>query len=336
MRHDPTAHRHTPGTSRRRVVVGMGAGALLAAGWPARAQDAYPAKPIRIVPFGTPGGPIDSVARVYGDEIAKRWGQPVLVDAKPGASGIVAADFVAKAPADGYTLLLTLSLTHTTVPILRPVPYDPAKDFQPLTQIGTGGPMLIVPASNPASDLKSLIEWGKAKGRVTYGTWGIGSAAHIMGELLKRKTGIPLEHVPYKGESVAHLDMFGGVLDIAWANPSTARGHLQAGKVKAIGITGSRRVGTLPQVPTFTEQGYEGFALDSWMGFMGPAGLPAPLVDKLVAVLRELTQAPAAREKLLALGFEPLGNTPAEFAANQRAEIPRWAEVIATAQVSVN
>lgn len=103
MRHDPTNHRHTPGTSRRRVVVGMGAGALLAAGWPARAQDAYPAKPIRIVPFGTPGGPIDAVARVYGDEIAKRWGQPVLVDAKPGASGIVAADFVAKAPADGYT-----------------------------------------------------------------------------------------------------------------------------------------------------------------------------------------------------------------------------------------
>ena len=329
MRHD---------AGRRWVLSGFGAGGLMLLGADARAQDAaYPNKPIRIVPFGTAGGPIDAMARVYGEEISKRWGQPVIVDAKPGASGIVAADFVAKAPPDGYTLLLTLSLTHTTVPLLqKKVPYDPARDFQPLTQIGTGGPMLIVPAANPAGNLKELVAWGKAKGRVTYGTWGIGSAAHIMGELLKQRTGMPLEHVPYKGEGAAHLDMFGGVLDIAWSNPSTARGHLQAGKIKVMGITGSRRVGTLPQVPTFTEQGFDGFGLDSWMGFLAPAQMPAPLVDKLVGLLRELTQGAAAREKLLALGFEPLGNTPAEFAANQKAEIPQWAAVIAAGRVTVD
>ncbi|MBT9489796.1 MAG: tripartite tricarboxylate transporter substrate binding protein [Rubrivivax sp.] len=321
---------------RRRVLGGLGGGMLLW-GLGAQAQDGpYPSKPIRIVPFGTAGGPIDAIARVYGDEINKRWGQPVIIDAKPGASGIVAADYIAKSAPDGYNLLLTLSLTHTTVPLLqKKVPYDPQRDFQPLTQIGTGGPMLVVPATNPANNLKELVAWGKAKGRVTYGTWGIGSAAHIMGELLKQKTGLPLEHVPYKGEAPAHLDMFGGVLDIAWANPSTAKGHLQAGKIKVMGITGSRRVGTLPQVPTFTEQGFDGFALDSWMGFMAPARMPAPLVDKLVALLRELTQAPAARDKLLALGFEPLGNTPGEFAANLQAEIPQWAAVIASGRVTM-
>lgn len=323
MRQDP----------RRRLVLG---GLVLGAAGVRAQQDPYPSRPIRVVPFGTAGGPIDAMARVYGEQITRRWGQQVLVDPKPGASGIVAADFVAKSPPDGYTLMLTLSLTHTTVPLLqKKVPYDALRDFQPLTQIGTGGPMLVVPASNPASDLRSLVAWARAKGRVTYGTWGNGSAAHIMGELLKSRTGAPLEHVPYKGEAAAHMDMFGGVLDIAWANPATARTHLRAGKLKVIGITGSRRVGTIPEVPTFTEQGFEGFALDSWMGFVGPAGMPPAVVDRLVALLRELTQAAEARSKLLDLGFEPLGNTPAEFAANQRAEIPQWAALIKAANVTV-
>ena len=303
----------------------------------ARAQDAaYPNKAIRVVPFGTAGGPIDNIARLYGERLTQRWGQPVVVDAKPGASGIVAADFVAKAPPDGYTLMLTLSLTHTTVPLLqKKVPYDALRDFQPLTQVATGGPMLIVPAANPAANLKEFVAWAKAKGRVTYGTWGNGSAAHLSGELLKQQTGAPLEHVPYKGESVAHMDMFGGVLDCAWSNPATARGHIQAGKVRALGITGARRVGTVPNVPTFAEQGLDGFLLDSWVGFMAPARTPRPVVDKLVAALREITQSAEVRAKLLDLGFEPLGNTPEEFAAAQKAEIPQWAALIKSSGVTI-
>ncbi|MFY9511583.1 MAG: tripartite tricarboxylate transporter substrate binding protein [Rubrivivax sp.] len=306
-------------------------------GLPAQAQDgAYPNKAIRLVPFGTAGGPIDNIARIYGERLAQRWGQTVVVDAKPGASGIVAADFVAKAPPDGYTLMLTLSLTHTTVPLLQQkVPYDPLRDFQPLSQIATGGPMIVVPAANPANTLKEFVAWAKAKGRVTYGTWGNGSAAHLSGELLKRQSGAPLEHVPYKGEAALHLDMFGGVLDAGWANPATARTHVQAGKMKALGITGARRVGTLPNVPTFAEQGFDGFLLDSWVGFMAPAKLPKAVVDKLVAALREITQTPELRAKLSDMGFEPLGNTPDDFAAAQRAEIPQWAALIKASGVTI-
>ena len=322
--------------ARRLMLQWLGASACALPSLRAAAQaGAYPTKPIRLIPFGTAGGPIDTIARIYGERLNQRWGQQVLVDPKPGASGIVAADAVAKAPPDGYTLMLTLSLTHTTVPLLQSkVPYDPLRDFQPLTQIATGGPMFIVPASNPANNLKEFVAWAKAKGRVTYGTWGNGSAAHLSGELFKRVTGAPLEHVPYKGEAPAHMDMFGGVLDAAWANPATARGHLQAGKIKALGITGARRVSTLPAVPTFAEQGYEGFLLDSWLGFFAPAHTPQPIVDKLVGALREITQSAEVRAKLQDMGFEPLGNTPAEFAAAQKAELPQWAALIKAAGIT--
>jgi len=326
----------TPFDPSRRTLV-CGSSALFAwLGLDAFADEgAYPQRPIRLVPFGTAGGPIDHIARSYGEALKQRFGQPVIVDAKPGASGIVAADFVAKAPPDGYTLMLTLSLTHTTVPLLQQkVPYDPVRDFQPLTKIATGGPMFVVPASAPPSNLKEFVAWAQAKGRVTYGTWGNGSAAHLFGELFKRQTGAPLEHVPYKGEAAAHLDMFGGVLDTAWANPATARTHLQAGKIKVLGIIGSQRVGTLPSVPTFTEQGFEGFGLDSWMGFFAPARTPAPVLDKLVPALREITQSLELRAKLLDMGFEPLGGAPDEFAASLKNEYPLWAGLVKAAGVT--
>ncbi|MCP5280744.1 MAG: tripartite tricarboxylate transporter substrate binding protein [Rhodoferax sp.] len=313
----------------------MGLAATAATPLVAQTSD-YPSRTLRIVPFGTGGGPIAIVARSYESALSKRWGQSVIVDAKPGAAGILATDFIAKAAPDGYNLLLTLSLTHTTVPLLQKVPYDPIADFQPLTQIATGGPMLIVPANNPAGNLKEFVAWAKAKGRVTYGTWGTGSAAHLCGELLKRQTGAPLDHVAYKGEAAAHLDMYGGVLDVAWANPATAKASLDGGKIKILGITGSRRVSVLPQVATFTEQGFDGFALDSWLGFMGPARMPRPVVDKLAGALREITQSPEVRERLQALGFEPLGNTPEEFAVAQKAELPQWAALVKAAGVSIN
>jgi len=317
------ALRHGPGA----FLALLGVGALADEG-------AYPSRPIRLVPFGTAGGPIDNIARSYGEAIKQRFGQTVIVDAKPGASGIVATDFVAKAAPDGCTLLLTLSLTHTTVPLLQQkVPYDAVRDFQPLTKIATGGPMFVVPAGAPPNNLKEFVAWAKAKGRVTYGTWGNGSAAHLFGELFKRETGAPLEHVPYKGEAAAHLDMFGGVLDTAWANPATARTHLQAGKIKVMGIIGSQRVGTIPSVPTFTEQGFEGFGLDSWMGFFAPARTPGPVLDKLVAALREITQSPELRSKLLDMGFEPVGGTPEAFAASIKSEVPLWANLVAAAGV---
>ena len=323
-----------PFIDRRAALGRVGSVLLVLGAGPVSADDSFPNRPVRIVPFGTAGGPIDNIARVYAEALKQRWNQPVIVDAKPGASGIVATDFVAKAPPDGYTLMLTLSLTHTTVPLLQQkVPYDPVRDFQPLTKIATGGPMFVVPANAPPNNLAEFVAWAKGKGRVTYGTWGNGSAAHLFGELFKRQTGAPMEHVPYKGEAAAHLDMLGGVLDTAWANPATARTHLQAVKIKVLGIIGSRRVGTIASVPTFTEQGFEGFGLDSWLGFFAPARTPAPVVDKLAAALREATQSPELRSKLLDMGFEPLGSTPDAFANDIKSQLPAWAALVKAAGV---
>jgi tripartite-type tricarboxylate transporter receptor subunit TctC len=303
---------------------------------PLQAQNApFPNRMIRIVPFGTAGGPIDGIARAYADKLQARWGQTVIVEAKPGASGIVATDFVAKSPPDGYTVMFTLPLTHINVPILQKVPYDPVRDFTPLSMIATGGPMLVVRADAPFSDVKGFVEFAKAQGRpLNYGTWGNGSTAHLFGELLKRQSGAPLTHVPYKAEAQVHLDLFGGVLDFAWANPATARGHVQAGKMKALAIAGTRRVSIMPMVATFTEQGFVGFDIDSWIGVYTPAKLPADIQNTWVTALREITAMPEISQRLIAFGFEPLGNTPAQFAERYQADYPRMAELIKAAGVT--
>lgn len=317
--------------TRRSVLAGAALGAVL----PAWAQAAFPGKPIRIVPFGTGGGPIDTLARVYGDKLSARWSQPVVVDAKPGASGIIAADFVAKAPPDGHTVMMTLPLTHVNNHILQAkLPYDPVKDFQPLSMLATGGPMLVARADAPYADLKQFIAHARTKGRMTYGTWGNGSTAHLFGELLRRQTGTDLVHVAYKAEAAAHNDLFGGQLDFAWANPSTARNQTQGGKMKVLGISGTGRVGAMPDVPTFKEQGFNGFDIDSWIGMYAPAKTPEPVVQAWVAALREVTALPDVKARLTAFGFEPLGNTPAEFMERYRQDYPRMAELIKAAGVT--
>jgi len=315
------------------------AGAFALASAPLFAQTAapFPGKLVRIVPFGTGGGPIDSLARAYADKLQQRWNQSVIVDAKPGASGIIAADFVAKAPADGHTVLFTLPLTHVNNAILQPkLPYDPVKDFQPLSMLATGGPMLVARASAPYNNVKEFVEYAKKQPKgLTYGTWGNGSTAHLFGELLKRQTGANLIHAAYKAEAAAHADLFGEVLDFAWANPSTARAQTQGGKMKVLGITGTGRVSSMPNVPTFKEQGFQGFDIDSWIGVYAPAKTPQPIVDTWVTALREITAMPDVAARLSAFGFEPLGNTPAQFMERYRADYPRMAELIKAAGVTL-
>jgi tripartite-type tricarboxylate transporter receptor subunit TctC len=311
------------------------AAAAAAAALPSWAQD-FPARPIRIVPFGTGGGPIDTLARVYGEKLTARWSQPVIVDPRPGASGIIAADFVAKSAPDGHTVLMTLPLTHVNNAILQPkLPYDPVKDFQPLSMVATGGPMVVARADAPYSNLKELVAYGKQKGRMTYGTWGTGSSAHLFGELLKHQTGVDFVHVAYKSEAAAHSDMLGGSIDFAWANPATARVHSQAGRMKVLAIAGTSRVSTLPNVPTFTEQGFQGFDIDSWIGFYAPAKTPEAIVTAWVTALREATAMPDVREKLVTFGFEPLGNTPAQFIERYKSDYPRTADLIKAAGVTL-
>ena len=322
--------------NRRDWLAAAGA-TLSAAALPAWAQAGFPTRPVRIVPFGTAGGPIDTLARVYADKLSARWGQPVVVDAKPGASGIIAADFVAKAPPDGHTVLFTLPLTHVNNAILQPkLPYDPVKDFQPLSMVATGGPMIVARANAPYSNLKEFVDHARQKGRMTYGTWGTGSTAHLFGELLKRQTGADLVHVAYKAEAAAHNDLFGEQLDFAWANPASARNHSQAGKMKVLGIAATQRVSTLPNVPTFKEQGFQGFDIESWIGVYAPAKTPEPVVQAWVSALREATAMPDVQARLNAFGFDPLGNTPAEFVQRYRADYPRMAELIKAAGVTAD
>lgn len=318
---------------RRRTCL---AGAALAAvAWPAAAQPAFPSRPVRIVPFGTGGGPIDALARVYGEKLSARWGQPVIVEPRPGASGIIAADFVAKAAPDGHTVLFTLPITHINNAILQArLPYDPVRDFQPLSMIATGGPMLVARANAPYDSVAEFVAYARQKGRLTYGTWGNGSTAHLLGELLKRQTGTELVHVAYKSEAAAHLDLFGETIDFAWANPSTARAQGQAGKMKALAIAAQQRVSILPKVPTFKEQGFNGFDLESWIGVYAPARTPEPIVQAWVAALREATALPDVQARLTGYGFDPLGNTPAQFLERYRADFPRMAELIKAAGVT--
>ena len=295
----------------------------------------FPSKVIRLVPFGAAGGPIDTLTRAYGEKLQKRWGQSVIVDTKPGASGIIAADFVAKSPPDGHTVMFTLPLTHVNNAILMPkLPYDPVADFTPLSMLASGGPMLVARANAPFNNLKEFIAYAKTQKGLNYGTWGSGSTAHLFGELLQRQTGANLVHIPYKAEAIVHADLFGESLDFAWANPASARTHSQAGKMKMIGITGTKRVSILPQVATFNEQGFQGFDIDSWIGVYAPGKTPEPIVQAWVAALVEITKMPDIAARLSNFGFEPLGNTPSEFVARYKVDYPRIGELIKAAGVT--
>lgn len=311
----------------------FGLGLLCAAA--ANAQT-FPGKPVRIVPFGTAGGVIDATVRLYAERLRERWKQPVIVEAKPGASGTLAADMVAKAPPDGTTFLITLSLTHiNNVVLQKNIPYDPFKDFEPVSLLAMGyGPALLAPAGAPFDDLKGLVSYAKAKPNgLTYGTWGQGSTPHLFGEMLAQQSGIKLVHVPYKGEAAAHLDLLGGSLELAWANSGTARSHLSANKVKVLGATGSRRSDVLPSTPLFGEQGFQGFEVTTWIGAYAPAKTPKAVIAELHAALAAATKAPEVAKRWQDIGFEPMASTPEEFSKVHRADFPKWKAIIEAAGI---
>lgn len=322
----------------RRALIGASALGL----WSARyawAQtsiaDRYPDKPIRLIPFGSAGGPIDVIARAYADKLRALWGQAIVVDAKPGASGIIAADFVAKASPDGYTILITLPLTHINVPILTPkLPYDPVRDFAPISMLAVGSPLLLARSDAPFSNLKEYVAYCKAKAGTSYGTWGIGSGAHLYGELLKRQAGIDVVHVPYKAEANNYTDLYGGQLTVTWANPGSAKAQLAAGKVKLLGVTGARRMSLFPNAPTFAEQGFSGFDVESWVGAYTTAKTPPAVVTKLTTAFQNISKQPDIKEMLQGRGFEALGSNATDFASQVKSDYPKIAELIKAAGVT--
>jgi tripartite-type tricarboxylate transporter receptor subunit TctC len=296
----------------------------------AAAQADYPSKPLRLItPFG-PGGAIDIYSRLIAEPLSRRLGQNIVVEPIAGANTIVGAQAAARATPDGHTFMITTMSTTVNNRILyaKSLPYDPEKDFAPITQLSYGTVLFVGPGNAPYQDLKGFIAWAKAKDRVTYGSWGIASWGHLAGQIMKRDLGLNLEHVPYKGDVLAITDVQNGALDSTFASPTSARPRIASGGVKAIAMTGPQRSAAMPELATFTEQGVPNVDLAIWVGAYAPAGTPRAIVERLQRELKAVIHSPEVKERMVAQGQTPIGNTPEEFAANVRADLPKWEALI--------
>lgn len=315
----------------RRPAAGLLCAALAFAGSAhAQGDAAWPQRTIRLVSPFNPGGAIDVLNRVIAEKLGARLGQQVYVDAIPGANTIKGAEVVAKAPPDGYTFMITTMSTHVNNTVLyAKLPYDPAKDFTPITEVSYGSVLLVAPGNAPYSDLKGFIAWAAGQHRpISYGSWGIGSSANVYGEILAKEYGMRLNHVPYKGEIPAITDVIGGNLDVTFSSPVGAKPQVGSGRLKAIGMTGSQRSPAMPDVPTFAEQGYKGFDLPVWVAAYAPPNTPRPIVERLQREIAAVIRMPDVAQKMVDQGQTPLGNTPDEFAAAFAKDAPRWISLI--------
>jgi tripartite-type tricarboxylate transporter receptor subunit TctC len=296
------------------------------------AQD-YPSRPIKfIVPY-PPGGGTDVVARIVNEPLATELGQPIIIDNRGGAAGNLGTDIVAKSPADGYTILFTLS-SHTINPKLyEKLPFDVERDFVPVSLVAMIPQILVVNPSVPITSVKELIAYAKANpGKLNYASVGIGSPAHIAGELLKLKTGIDMVHVPYKGGGPAVVDTIGGQVQLAFVSMPAAWQHVKSGRLRALGVTSAKRSVTAPDVPTIAES-VPDYVVDSWYGALAPAKTPPAVVAKLTAAFAKVLDNPQVKERLLAQGAEAAPLPPAEFDRRIKDELAKWELVIKTARI---
>ena len=295
----------------------------------AHAQSDYPNRPIRLITPFNPGGAIDIYSRTIADPLGLRLGQNIVVEAIAGANTISGTQQLVRAKPDGYTFMVTtMSTTVNNRILFTKLPYDPDKDLAPITQLSYGTVLFSGPGNAPYKDLKSFIAWAKAKDRVTYGSWGIASWGHLAGQILKRDLGLNLEHVPYKGDVPAITDVQNGSLDTTFSSPTSAKPRIASGAIKAIAMTGPQRSDSMPELATFTEQGVPNVDLAIWVGAYAPAGTPRPIIDRLQRELKAVINLPEVREKMVAQGQTPVGNTPEEFSANVRADLPKWDALI--------
>jgi len=289
----------------------------------AQAQDNYPNKPIRLVVGFPAGGPTDVVARAFGDFAARALGQPVVVDNKPGANTILAAEAVASAPADGYTLLLG-ALNHTMIPALysNRVKFDALRSFAPVCSMAVSPTVLVVGPSMPVKTLSEFLAAVRAKpGERTYATPGSGSGGHFASEQFNRLAGTRMNHIPYKGAAQAVTDLMGGQVDSSFATLGSVLPQVQSGKLRALAVASPQRSPLLPEVPTFEESGVKGYSADAWYGLLAPAGTPADIVAKLTKASAEFARAPATAEKLRGLGMQPQNICGSAFTAQLDGEI---------------
>lgn len=302
----------------------------------ALAQGAFPTKPVRIIVPFSPGGVTDNSARVIADPLAARLGQQVIVENRPGASGNIGTQIVAQSAPDGHTLVLGFDGTMVINPHVFPkLPFDTLRDFAPVTKLGDAALILVSHPSVPAKNLAGFISFAKKTKSATfpYGTSGTGGTPHLAGELLKQRTGIALEHIPYKGGGQAIIDVMGGQIPLVFTAIATAQQYVKAGRLIGLGVPGAKRSAALPDVPTFIESGQPGFDVTSWVSILAPAKTPRPVIDRLHREIAAVLLTDPVRERYLVLGIEPVGSTPEQFADQIRADLARWEKVVKAANI---
>jgi len=295
---------------------------------PVQAQANYPDKPIRLVVPYTPGGGADTNSRMLAQPMSAILGQPIVIENRPGASGVVGAMAVLQSPTDGYTMFYD-TFPYAVNAVMRDLPFDPVKDMIPVSQAINMPLILVIPAASPFKTVKELVDFAKANpNKLDYGSYGAGGAAHLAAELLQRDAGIKWVHVPYKGGAQAIADVLAGRLAAYYSNPITALQHLKSGKLRALATTGTSRMDALPDVPTFEEIGYPGFRVVEWNGFFVAKGTPTSVIDRLAKAVHEATKDPAVKARMESMGIEPVGNTPEQFTTFLNGEIKQWRALV--------
>ena len=289
----------------------------------------YPVKPIRCVVPYPPGGPTDIIGRAIAQKLAEALGQPVIIDNRGGAAGTIGSEQVARAPADGYTLLWGTPGTHGIAPSIYPkLGYDPVKDFTHITLIALGTNLLVVHPSVPARSVAELVAVAKSRpGKLNFGSAGAGATSHMAAEMLKVMSGIDMLHVPFKGAAPAIVALMSGEVDLAILDTPPLLPHVRSGKLRALAVASQRRSRVLPQLPTMEESGLPGYNASSWHGLFAPAGTPRDIVSKLHTTITQIVKLPDITERLSAQGVEPVANTPDQFAEFIKSEIARWARI---------
>jgi tripartite-type tricarboxylate transporter receptor subunit TctC len=299
---------------------------------------AYPDKPITLIVPYAPGGMGTSFGNLVSEALSPALGQRVIVDYKPGANGALGAGFVAKAPADGYTLLMAVNSTMTINPNLyAKLPFDPLKDFAPVSMVFTNANVLVVNANSPVKSVQDLVDHAKKNaGKVNYGSAGNGSTPHLSGEMFRLLTGAPVVHVPYRGSGPAIVDLIGGQLDFAFVDTSVLT-HVKAGKLRALAVTGKKRLGVAPELPTMEEAGVKGFYVDTWYSLVAPAGTPPEVVKRLSSEAARMLADPAVRERMRTIGVDPAEEAGADHLQKViHSDTERWKKFLSSTNIRVD
>ncbi len=309
--------------------------ALLALAGSAAAQQAYPNRTVRIVVPFPPGGSVDVLARISAQKLSENLAQQFIVDNRGGGSTIIGTEYLVKAKPDGYTIMF-MNSAHVTTPLLMKTPYDAIKDFTPISTIAQSQYLMAVHPSIPANTLQEFIAYAKSKpGQISFASSGMGGPAHLTAELFMLAAGVKMRHIPYKGGGPALTDLLGGQVQVGFNVPINYAPHIQAGKLKGMGITGRNRLPNLPDMPTFAEGGLTNYDSNVWFGVLAPPGTPKEIVDKLKAEIGKILTAPELKKELVKQGMETFSSTPEEFGALMKADTEKFAYVIKTAGIKL-